>query len=202
MASNYRDRTCRECAIMFSGGPRAWYCPKCRKIRQQKANRDCKARQRRGETRQIGSTDYCVVCSDPYIVDGPNQKYCKKCAPVEIVKVARKLSIDFYYQGKDQINPVRNERRRKPVRVCKLCNKEFDKYGKGYYCKPCLVEIKRLWQARADAKRTGKPAPTELPKKRKIDWSNIDLTKPTRQIMQETGYKYKTILAAKKRFNI
>ena len=27
-------RTCRQCGRTFWGGPRAWYCPECRKERQ------------------------------------------------------------------------------------------------------------------------------------------------------------------------
>lgn len=32
----YDNRICKECGIKFSGGPRAWYCPNCRKERQKK----------------------------------------------------------------------------------------------------------------------------------------------------------------------
>lgn len=28
------DRTCIRCSRSFQGGPRAWYCPDCRKERQ------------------------------------------------------------------------------------------------------------------------------------------------------------------------
>lgn len=202
MANNYRERVCRECASHFSGGPRAWYCPKCRKIRRQKASRESKERKKLGETRQIGSTDYCVVCSGPYIVDGANQKYCKNCAPMEIAKAARKLSIDHYKRNKDQIVPARKLRRRKTIRVCKLCKKEFEKYGSGYFCESCIPEAKRLRQARGDAKRYNKAIPLVPPPKRKIsDWSTIDFNKPIKQLVSETGCRYETIWAARKRLN-
>lgn len=202
MASNYRDRTCRECAIVFSGGPRAWYCPKCREQRKKDQHKSHLIRKKKGDVRAIGSVDQCIVCGNDYIVDSGNQHYCKKCSVPAIKEVDRTQSLEYYRKEKNNINPARNLSRRKSLRTCKLCNKEFEKYGNGDYCADCRKEVKRLWQARADAKRFGRDAPTAPPKKHKIDWSNVDLTKPTSQIMQETGYKYHTILAAKKRFNI
>lgn len=40
----YDDRICRTCGAQFSGGPRAWYCPDCRRerarIQKQRYNRE------------------------------------------------------------------------------------------------------------------------------------------------------------------
>lgn len=58
-STTIRERTCRLCGKQFPGGPRAWYCPECRPIRQKEAA----AKQRRnGPERPLGSLDHCTVC--------------------------------------------------------------------------------------------------------------------------------------------
>lgn len=150
----YRQDGCGGDWKSFPGGPRAWYCPDCRKKRQQEQNQAYKVRRRRGITRQIGGTDYCAVCCTAYIVDGANQRYCKKCAGAETAKTAREQSLAYYRREKDQINPERHEKRRKQERICKHCGKQFEGYGKGYYCSDeCRKNARRLSYAKADAKR-------------------------------------------------
>ena len=54
------------------GGPRAFYCPNCRRIRQREANE--RARKRGGATRPIGSIDKCKLCGAEYVVNSGRQK--------------------------------------------------------------------------------------------------------------------------------
>lgn len=202
MMNNYRTRKCRECAAEFQGGPRAWYCPKCRKARQQKVSAESKARRRRGLTRKIGSVDYCVVCRQSYEVDGPNQRYCKKCAPVEIKKVAAKQSLEYYKREKETINPKRSLDRKKGLSTCAMCGKEFPTRGVTKYCsEECRDKARRFSQAISDAKRGGYRVPTAPPEDKRIDWSGVDWSKPVKVIAEEMGRSIGTVSAARKRFS-
>lgn len=111
---NLRPRICRnpECGATFAGGPRAWYCPACRAVRQAETDRRYKARARRGETRPLGSQDICARCGETYTVTGGLQRYCPACAPLAVAEIDRAQGLAYYAANKDQINPVRNVRRR------------------------------------------------------------------------------------------
>ena len=90
--STLRMRVCRQCGIEFMGGPRAWYCPTCRIERQREQGRTCKQRQRKGQTRRLGSIDKCEICGKDYIVNSARQRYCPECAPDRIREVDREQS--------------------------------------------------------------------------------------------------------------
>lgn len=90
--STLRMRVCRQCGIEFMGGPRAWYCPTCRIERQREQGRTCKQRQRKGQTRRLGSIDKCEVCGKDYIVNSARQRYCPDCAPERYREVDREQS--------------------------------------------------------------------------------------------------------------
>lgn len=90
--STLRMRVCRQCGIEFMGGPRAWYCPTCRIERQREQGRTCKQRQRKGQTRWLGSIDKCEVCGKDYIVNSARQRYCPDCAPERYREVDREQS--------------------------------------------------------------------------------------------------------------
>lgn len=81
-ATVIRDRVCRQCGTVFSGGPRAWYCPECRQKRRQEQNRRFKQQKKAtgSAQRPLGSTDKCISCGAEYIVQSGNQRYCKNCA--------------------------------------------------------------------------------------------------------------------------
>lgn len=108
MAVVVKDRTCRQCGAVFRGGPRAWYCPSCRSERQREQNRRHKAK---GPDRPIGSTDICVVCGKPYIVNGSRQKYCPDCAYDAVRAVDRPSSRAWNQAHKDTYYPARNAKR-------------------------------------------------------------------------------------------
>ena len=52
----YDNRICRDCGCIFSGGPRSWYCEKCRAERRKEAHTKHVNRKKMGLSVKIGST--------------------------------------------------------------------------------------------------------------------------------------------------
>lgn len=129
----YDNRICRTCGAQFSGGPRAWYCPECRRERE----RIRKKRYNRGEfARHIGQKDLCENCGNEYTVESGLQKYCPDCARIMHKKLDAEQSLDYYRRNKESINPARNERRRIPEARCVICGKDFRRVGQAKTCSP------------------------------------------------------------------
>lgn len=133
---------CRQCGVEFTGGPRAFFCSSCRHERQLEQDRKYKQRKRMGTVRKVGSQSYCATCGKPYTVKGGNQAYCPDCAPVVVKQKARELSLQWYRNNKDEINPVRKVRRRQGMKICLVCGKEFDPQGTCRKC--CSPECRRI----------------------------------------------------------
>lgn len=175
------QRICRHCSRVFSGGPRAWYCPECRKERKRLQVAAYHLRKRMGQTRELGSNDTCVVCGQVYVVTCGNQKYCPACAPEAVADIDRRQAMDYYAAHKEVYNDVRNKNRRESrngKRICRICCAEFigkEYLGQGCCSDACRKEWKRLLQAQSDARRYGKPVPTHPPPAKKIvDWTDVD----------------------------
>ena len=154
-------RTCRQCGISFMGGPRAWYCPDCRYERQKESTRLSRRRKRLGLTRDLGSTDYCVVCAKPYVVESSNQKYCAKCAPEAIRAIDRQQSLEWSREklkDKDYV-VARNEKRRAKVmkKTCPICGKPTN--GENYCCESCADAGRRYLATRNTKRCKGEPLP-------------------------------------------
>lgn len=108
-----REVACASCGNMFlTNGPRATYCPDCRKERRAKAQEDFRRRRRQGNARKIGSQDYCEACGAKYTVEGGLQKYCRECSDKINKERQSEAAIKRYYEHKDEINPARNAKRR------------------------------------------------------------------------------------------
>lgn len=108
-----RDVVCASCGKMFlTNGPRATYCPDCRKERRAKAQEDFRMRRRQGNARKIGSQDYCKLCGEPYVVEGGLQIYCAKCAEKINRERQNAAATARYHEKKDEINTKRNAKRR------------------------------------------------------------------------------------------
>lgn len=138
------DRKCQECGTAFSGGPRAYYCPACRIERKKKTDLEAKLRAREGLTRKIGSSDKCERCGRMYIVNAGLQRFCTECQPIHAAEHDRETSLDFYHENKEQINPVRYERKNiDPKRNCAACGKEFEHGGTSRVT--CSEECKRSY---------------------------------------------------------
>lgn len=152
--SSLRQRTCRACGRSFLGGPRAWYCRQCRLERRKTQSAAYKARKRTGDVRELGSTDSCAICGAPYIVAGPNQRYCPACAADAVKAVDSSQGMAYYAEHKDAINLLRNAKRRKGERVCPICGTAYQAYGKNSYCsEACRREGRRLSHLKSEAKR-------------------------------------------------
>lgn len=121
-----QDRTCRQCKVVFKGGPRAYYCHVCRVERAKETDRDYARRKRAGLTRALGSTDTCERCKKPYTVVAGLQRFCPECQPIHAAEYDRNTSIEFYHEHKERINPPRNNKRRKRGNICEWCGNTFE----------------------------------------------------------------------------
>lgn len=116
-----------------------------------------KARKRAGQSRPLGSVDYCCRCGADYVVNGSNQRYCPACAPEAIRATDRAQGMDYYRANRESLNPARNARRRKPDRVCAICGAAYTTRGKSKFCSAeCRKIDARQRSARTEEKRKAK----------------------------------------------
>ena len=150
-------RECKQCGVAFKGGPRAWYCPECRKERRKATNKDARERKKAGTTREIGSTDICQNCGKEYVVSGGLQKYCEECAPLMAKEKTRQLALEYYNENKDEINPRRNLKRSVPARRCAVCGKDFKAVANKKYCsEECAQKVAEIMRPIYEKRRTEK----------------------------------------------
>lgn len=193
-------RTCRMCGKVFSGGPRAWYCPHCRAERAAECSRRHKANKRAGKTRRLGEEYRCEVCGKLYVLINPNQKYCPECAPEAVKAVDAGQSLDYYREHTTNINDRRRETRQAEERPCVWCGKLFSGRPHKKTCSEhCAKCTERFRQQRADAKRYGNPEPQTVAPPKNLDWEGIDWSLSAKEIAILTGRKIKTVYAARKR---
>lgn len=95
----YNNRLCRSCGAIFSGGPRAWYCPNCREERKRATDRELK---RNGSVRKIGNIDICQNCGQKYIIKSGLQKFCPDCQELMHKKIDREQSLRYYHEIVDK----------------------------------------------------------------------------------------------------
>ena len=127
------NHNCQMCGKEFLGGPRAMFCPACRRERQRWQNRENKLRKKQGQVRALGSTDICALCSQPYIVQGGLQRYCPACAIQQQKEHDRSRALAYYAAHKEEINPKRKEKRKlvseekryNQQQTCVICGKKF-----------------------------------------------------------------------------
>jgi predicted nucleic acid-binding Zn ribbon protein len=115
-ATTIRPRTCRECGTTFDGGPRAWYCPSCRKNRQ----KEVAARYRKnGPNRSLGSIDHCIVCGKEYVVKSGRQRYCPDCAEDAVRQLDREASKKW--NAENNFYERRSQQPRCGQKICVIC---------------------------------------------------------------------------------
>ena len=96
--STKAPRTCRECGVVFDGGPRAWYCPKCREMRKKLQKDRYNERRKRGLSLSLGeSVGRCEVCGCEFIYASARQRYCPACAKEAIKTSDRRQGLVWYY---------------------------------------------------------------------------------------------------------
>lgn len=150
-----QHRICKTCSCSFQGGPRAYYCHSCREERKRVQGAEHKRRKRKGESRPLGSIDKCEKCTKDYIVQSGNQRFCPECQPIHAQEYDRVTGLTYYHVNKDNINPVRNERRRKGLRTCEWCGKEFETPTCKLTCSPeCTRKLRnKKWNERYGKKK-------------------------------------------------
>lgn len=125
MGTTLRPRTCKGCGSTFKGGPRAWYCPRCRAERQAQQNREYQERKKRGSTRKIGQKYPCEICGKMYILSSGLQRFCTECAKEHLKEVDNKQSRQWNKSHPEQMakhkqsEKERNEEMKKEVKQTK-----------------------------------------------------------------------------------
>lgn len=158
-----RTRICRQCGATFVGGPRAWYCPDCRAVRQAEASRRAKAN---GPQRPIGSIDKCKVCGAEYTVTGGRQRYCPSCKEAATRENIRRRSREYNAENREALRQKADNRRAASrAKVCIICGQPFESSTPRVTCSDACDQIrKKLRQAEADIRRGRKRNLPMLPK--------------------------------------
>jgi len=140
----YMARTCVDCGAYFIGWSNASRCPEYKYQRTLKINKDHRERKRLGLSRIMGSMGTCEMCGRRYVVNSGVQRVCPECQPAFLLLVDRKSGLDYYQRKRPELNPVRNEkRRRKTPKLCKWCKRKIPIKGRKSYCSP---ECARAWK--------------------------------------------------------
>lgn len=146
-----QDRKCRQCGATFPGGPRAWYCPSCRKDREREQQRRYS---REGSARMLGSTDRCIRCGGEYTVVSSRQKYCPACAVVAVPETVRAHKRQYAAERSDQMSEYKAEMA-SHRHVCIVCGAVYDSDVPNVTCSPECAKVRRQTvQREADAKRS------------------------------------------------
>lgn len=96
--STKAPRICRECGVVFDGGPRAWYCPDCREVRKKLYKARAKENRKRGKNITLGeSVGKCEVCGREFVYASARQRYCSDCAKEAIKASDRRQGLVWYY---------------------------------------------------------------------------------------------------------
>lgn len=157
-STTLRPRTCRECGETFSGGPRAWYCPTCRAIRQKEA---AKRYRQNGPARPLGSIDHCIICGKEYVVESGNQHYCPACAPEAYQQLDREASKKWNYEN--NFYEQRSQQPRSGQKICVICGKPVPPGTARITCSEECGKLRLKWrQDRADLKRGLRKSPTTV----------------------------------------
>lgn len=148
-ATTIRPRTCRECGVTFDGGPRAWYCPSCRAVRQKEAA----ARYRKnGVDRPLGSIDHCTVCGKEYVVKSGRQRYCPECADDAVRQQDRMAS--RRWNAENNFYKKRSQQPRSGQKVCVICGKPISPGTPRITCSDECDRLRLKWnRGNADLRR-------------------------------------------------
>jgi hypothetical protein len=162
--STIAPRTCRRCGVVFDGGPRAWYCPDCREVRQRLYKARAKENRKRGKNITLGeSIGKCEICGREFIYASALQRYCPYCAKEAWKASDRRQGLGYYHShNTEEKRAERSERRReiysgKPRKSCKVCGRSIPlgSYRKGY-CSADCAKIAQRYQEMESKLRAGK----------------------------------------------
>lgn len=140
-ATVVRPRKCIMCGDTFQGGPRASYCPICRKIRAKETKKEYEQRQKMGGVRSLGSTDICQKCGKPYIVNGSKQMYCPTCAPIAIAEKVAPVKRQYNKENMDNLKK-NTKILTHASRICMACGGPIPPERSGFTCSDeCLKKL-------------------------------------------------------------
>lgn len=150
-----RTRICQECGSSFLGGPRAWYCPECRKERKKSQKKSYNNR----PARPLGSVDICQNCGKEYLVKSGRQIYCPDCAETAVKEKVKAHKRQYMQENKEKFTPHKAEMRSNGW-VCVVCGRVFDKDSSTVTCSDeCAKKLKKLNQDKQDIKRGKRKMP-------------------------------------------
>lgn len=189
-SASLNDRTCRQCGIVFRGGPRAWYCPDCRLQRRRESDRRHK---RTGTSRPLGSTDKCIRCGCDYVVNSARQVYCKSCCDAAVLENVRRQSRQYNADHKDALYAQKYASRRNR-NVCIICGSVYDATTPTVTCSPvCAAKLKKLRQDESDFHRGRRKMPAGISFDSGLQKSGIIGVTATRSGKWRAHYKQKYI---------
>ena len=148
--STKAPRICRRCGVVFDGGPRAWYCPKCREVRMKLYKDRAKENRKRGKNITLGeSVGKCEVCGREFVYASARQRYCPYCAKEAWKASDRRQGLEWYHKHMDL--GKRRERRKeryvkKPPTSCPVCGSKLERSQKSY-CSDRCAHIAQSYQS-------------------------------------------------------
>ena len=120
------DRICRTCGVSFRGGPRAWYCPDCRRERERERKKHYNSD---GFTRHIGQKCLCDNCGKEYTLEGGLQKYCPDCQAEMHKKLDNEQGTTYYHDHVDKAERSAKRRKHYAENKDELNRKRREKYA-------------------------------------------------------------------------
>lgn len=114
-----RQRICAVCGQSFVGGPRALYCPSCRKTIYRERD---KMYHKNGPKRTLGGIDKCILCHKEYVITGPLQKYCPACAKGAVSATVNAHKREYAVE-RAEYTELKRQRRAKQKELRKLVKK-------------------------------------------------------------------------------
>ena len=163
--STIAPRTCRECGVVFDGGPRAWYCPKCREMRKELQKARYNERRKRGLSLSLGeSVGRCEVCGREFVYASARQRYCSECAKEAWKASDRRQGLVWYHandteerrkakgqrqkerrkgrkgkQNSDLLEAWKSLTKKWAVKDCIVCGKEISNRRRHYCSEKCRL---------------------------------------------------------------
>lgn len=138
MTNNMLPRICRGCGAAFSGGPRAWYCPKCREERKRAQGRDFQRRKKAGSVAPIGSVIRCEICGKEIVKNSGLQRFCEDCAKTHLKEIDNAQSLAWKRENPEKVKKSKHD----------MIKRRSAEEGKSSGCVGvCWDKTKRAWIA-------------------------------------------------------
>lgn len=157
-----RERVCRGCGEKFTGGPRAWYCPKCRELRKAEQKKRYESRKKAGLSIRVGiDRRKCEVCGAEFVIQSPTQKYCKKCAEKAVKAVDAAQSREYCQENRLAINERNRKKYIRKARRCIICGAPIYNAGTKLCSDECRKKMEAIYWQRANYKKGRRKRPPE-----------------------------------------